>query len=169
MQAELTELERKEQQLVELVQEVYAMSAPQITPIHPWILVRIMPKEQKFGILHLPDKQNKVFYEGIVLATWKPFWRKFNGKLTSDDGHALIEKEVYVQSHVKIGERVMFMHFEGQPVPYLDEKNYRMVHEYETHPNGGVWATIEHKQDTGLREKLNELFKDHASVTISGK
>jgi co-chaperonin GroES (HSP10) len=166
-------LEEKEKRLDELAQEIYHGHQKIIIPVWPWVVVRIMPKEQQFGSILLPEKQNKLFYEGIVLAVWKPFWRHYSGSLKFDEeigsGGRVVNKSILVESAVEIGDRVMFMHFEGQPVPWLDEKNYRMIHEFETHPNGGIWGTIETEQDRGLRDKLDKLFRNHTSVTISGK
>lgn len=167
--AERTETrEEKEQRLDDLAQELYQSSERIITPIYPWLVVRIMPKEQRIGTIFLPDKQNRLFYEGIVLATWKPFYRHYTGNLKFDGGR-MANKAVLVQSAVDLGDRVVFMHFEGQPIPYFDEKNYRMIHEVETHPNGGVWGKLHYKDDEDLRDKLNKLFAGRTSKTISGK
>jgi co-chaperonin GroES (HSP10) len=166
MQGEITPTrEEKERRLDELAQELYATSVSVMTPNYPWVLVRIMPKAQQMSGIWVPEKQNKTFYEGIVLETWKPFRRWYGGKVND---HA-IEKSVLMESSVKRGDRVLFMHFEGQPVPWLDELHYRMIHEIETHPNGGIWGTLDFAEDHGLKEKLDKLFKNHSSKTISGK
>jgi hypothetical protein len=158
----------KELKIDELCQEIYAQKQHLIRPLYPWILVRIMPKANRVGLIFTPEKQNKIFYEGVVLQTWEPFWKPFRSK--KNDSGEWIHYQVEMKSQVARGDRVMFMHFEGQPVPFLhDELHYRMIHEVETHPNGGIWAVLEDApEDEGLREKLNDIFKGEACLTISG-
>lgn len=106
-------LEEKEQELDALAQEIYQAGEHRIEPIYPWVLVRIMPKEQVRHGIHLPEKQNRLFYEGIVLATWKPFLREYTGDLKWSGEVEVINKQVWMRSHVEVGDRVVFMHFEG--------------------------------------------------------
>ena len=181
-------VEEREAVLENVAQELYQVSEKLIEPVYPWVLVRIMPKEQKVGTLYLPEKSNKIFYEGIVLTTWKPFWRYYSGDLKFDEENPaqmstealqsgavaerqtrVVNKRVWMQSSVQVGDRVFFMHFEGQPYPYLDELRYRMVHEVETHPNGGIWGKIHVREDEGLKAKLDKLFKNKSCVSVSGE
>ena len=163
-------LEAKEMALNTLAQELYEAAGKIIEPHFPWVLVRIMPKANKIGGIYTPEKQNKTFYEGIVLRTWQPFWKHYTGDLHFDEAMParVVNKAVLNESSVHVGDRVMFMHFEGQPVSWLDELHYRMIHEVETHPNGGIWGTLHLTEDEGLKAKLDKLFKDKTSRTISG-
>ena len=169
-------VEERETVLQHVVQELYSVAERIIEPLYPWVLVRIMPKEQQVGSIFLVEKQNKTFYEGIVLAIWKPFWKEYTGDLKFDMdaedkmfSHRVVNKRVQIKSGVEVGDRIMFMHFEGQPVPYLDELHYRMIHEVETHPNGGIWGKLHLQEDTGLKEKLDKMFKNKTCCTVSGK
>jgi hypothetical protein len=168
--------EANEKELDRFALEMYQQAEKIIEPIYPWVLVRIMPKELKVGSIILPEKQNRIFYEGIVLRTWAPFWRIYTGDLKFDEEDAnlvdstrVINKRVQMKSSVEVGDRVIFMHFEGQPYPYLDELHYRMIHEVETHPNGGIWGKLHLREDEGLKEKLNKLFKNKSCVSVSGE
>ncbi len=160
-------LAEKERALDELAQEIYADSDKIIEPLYPWILVRIMPKEQYIGGILLPEKTNRIFYEGIVLATWVPFWKHYQGKVLDQEN--IVERQILMESKVQRGDRVIFMHFEGQPYPYLDEIRYRMIHEIETHPNGGIWGKLKADEDSGLKEKLDKIFAGKGCLTVSGK
>jgi hypothetical protein len=165
--------EANEKELDRFALEMYQQAEKIIEPIYPWILVRIMPKELKVGSIILPEKQNRIFYEGIVLRTWTPFWRHYSGDLKFDEdkgsGTWVANKRVWMKSAVEVGDRVIFMHFEGQPYPYLDELHYRMIHEVETHPNGGIWGKLHLREDEGLKEKLDKLFKNKSCVSVSGE
>lgn len=153
------ELELKEKQLIRLAQEIYQKGERRIKPRPDWILVRVLPKGQRTagGIL-LPQTQNKVLYEGIVLETWEPYETEFSGSL--EGGYSLIS--VRKESLLKIGDRVLFPHFEGLPVPFLDEHHYRIIKE------SVVQGTLYYEEDDGMREKLDEIFKGMTCRTLSG-
>ncbi len=162
-------LDVREQQLNSVAQDIINNYERMIEPVYPKLLVRIMPKEQRVGSIYLPVGQNKTFYEGIVLRVWKPFEREFTGELHGPDGSKAFNKTVVVKSFVEVGDRVLFPHFEGLPVPFLDEIYYRLINEFETHPNGGVWGKLHLEEDRGLADKLNRIFKDKTCRSVSGK
>lgn len=122
-------IRRQKDELFELAQRMYKSFHRRITPIYPWVLVRVLPKEQQLGRIWMPESQNKVIYEGLVLETWQPFWRSFS-KDAYDPNEEQLER--FFESDLKPGDHVLFPHFEGMPVPYLNEEEkdaYRLVRE----------------------------------------
>ena len=86
----------------------------------PWCLIYVLPREQRRGLVYLPDgngqkKQNKTILEGIVLRVWK------------DE-----EKEKTVHHHVKVGNHVLFPHWAGWPMSENSAAEFRLVKEYHT-------------------------------------
>lgn len=105
-----------------MCQELYNRCGRHIQPKFPWVLVKVLPKiQQSYGLI-LPQSQNKIFYEGLVLETWAPFTiqqSKNNETITT-----------FRESRLKPGEHVLFPHFEGMPVgEMLDEREFRLVRE----------------------------------------
>lgn len=47
----------------------------QLQLMYPWVLVRVLPREQVQNGIVLVEKQNKVSLEGLVISTWAPFYR----------------------------------------------------------------------------------------------
>lgn len=161
-------MENLEKQLVETCQQIYQlnMKGRHIIPLPPWILVRVLPKEHKTeGGLFLPGNvSNKPLYEGIVLETWKPYVEK---RIVKDK-----EFEIMHTPDIKVGDRVLFPHFEGQPLPdYLDEKYYRMIREgtdQNKTPYCSVYGTLNYQSDASKVIELKKLMKKFSSVTLSG-
>lgn len=143
------EINELEKQLADTCQKIYELGEQRFKPLYPWLLVRVLPKEQKVGTLWLPEKQNKVLYEGIVLETW---------------GESKGRK-----SEVKRGDRVWFPHYEGMPCSYLNENHYRLIREYTTDVNCGTFGKIRYAENNRVAEKLNELFEGMTCVTVTGK
>lgn len=120
-----------EQKLKELAFEMYESGPLDIAPLYPWVLVRILPKENKSdsGLLYLPERQNKILYEGIVLRTWKPHWRLYRRKDK--------EFERWETSQVAQGDLILFPHWLGTPVPWLNVHTHRLVKEVTEHDGTG--------------------------------
>ena len=84
--------------LAKICQQIYnlSMCGRHFIPKHPYILVRVLPKEHKTegGIWLAETSQNKVVYEAIVLDTWRPYDEERNeydegtGLLTDLDYHS---------------------------------------------------------------------------------
>jgi hypothetical protein len=65
----------------------------------------------------------------------------------------------------------MFSHAEGMPVPFLDERNYRLVREIVDQlkfPKLGILGKVHYDGDKTMKDKLDKIFKGVASVTLSG-
>jgi hypothetical protein len=133
----------------------------------------------------MPQKQNKILIEGVVLAVYKPFWQRhfvadgrgdlLMDKLTFPDMKEV--KAVWREAGVQIGDHVVWAHHEGAPVtPLTDE--YRLINEdviqgrldYQSKDASLEWmANV--LQNGGRAELLEKAFvvrKDMFSLTLSG-
>jgi co-chaperonin GroES (HSP10) len=170
-----TELEVREEKFGKLAIEIYEYNERRIQPTWPWVLIRTVPKEQKYGGLYLPDsagsaQQNKPLHEGIVLVTWKPHWSRVRGKMTGNEfSSETREHEIWRESDFKPGDRILYPGFAGLPVNFLDAQKYRIVREWTFDPNGGCLGIVHYDGDKKYKPILDELFGDLESVTLSGK
>lgn len=173
-----TEMEVLEEKFAKLAYEIYEQGERRIQPTWPWVLIRNVPKEQTYGSIYLPDssgsaQQNKPLHEGIVLSVWKPHWSQVTGKF--NPGTSEVWKagdrgnEIWRESDFKVGDRILFPSYAGLPVKYLDEQKYRLVREWTFDPNGGCLGIVHYSKDKKYKPVLDKLFKDLASVTLSGK
>ena len=167
----MEDVSKLEEKFAALAQEIYQKGSVRMKPLYPWLLIRVVPKEQQFGSLILPDndgaqRQNKPLWEGIVLATWPSHWgpRWRPARKTEVDP----TKEVWKESELKVGDRVLFPHFAGVPVKYLDESKYRLVREWTWDELGGVQGIVGYDGDKTLKAKLDTAFAGVQSVTMSG-
>ena len=157
-------------------QELYALGTLHIRPLPPYIIVRILPKEQttQGGIILADTAQNKTLYEGIVLETWAPYSEYRSKSVTMDTYMSPPCTETIRIDHecsVKAGQRICFAHYEGLPVPYMDEKYYRMIREsvdQNKNPYMGVTGIIDYQGDKEITTKIRELMQKLYSVTTSG-
>lgn len=158
-----------EKQLSELCEKIYRTGERHILPIPPWVIVRILPKEQRTagGIWLAEDNQNKPLYEGIVLETWRPYDTEY----TYVEGGKKKTRMVHMECDVKVGQRIAFPHYEGQPVRYLDDKYYRMVRQsvdQNKNPYCGVMGILDYEGDKEVSQKIRDLMQQIAPITMSG-
>lgn len=146
--------------MTDLTQHLYTKGR-NFTPMYPWVFVRLLAREQRVGMIITPDKaQNKVIYEGVVLATWKTVseraaWREtINGKVSKESSL----KPGVVESQVKPGDHVLFMHWAGVPVNGWSD-NYRVVMEcdWDQSRQGGIMGIIDY-EDSTAKEGLASLL-----------
>src|SRR5882724_2341549 len=87
-------IEEKEE-LQAVVNKYYENREIDLTPSYPYALVRVLPRSQLVrGRIWTPDKASKPIHEGIVLATFKPFWKqlRYNAKIhTTSEGEGEAE------------------------------------------------------------------------------
>lgn len=144
-------------QIYELAFKMYEECGRRIIPKCPWLLVKVLTKEQKAGRVILPQTQNKIVYEGIVLETWQPFWKKV--RTTKSDKADV--KEIYMEPLVKPGDHVLFPHYEGLPAgSLLDEKEFRLIRESNpADPEGRceLLGKLEYSDDT-VEELLSSVL-----------
>jgi len=181
--AEIAKIEKLELELVRVCREHYEAcvgSTRHLTPKHPYILVRVLPKEHiTGGGIILPEtEQNKPVYEAIVIETWKP-WdetrevkKRFESEIRGE--YQLSDHTEFVTIHhectVKPGDRIAFQHFSGIAMyGYLDDKCYRLIAEDERQgPNTNILGTIDYDGDYDVAAQLRELTAKMGSVTTSG-
>lgn len=156
-------MESMEAQLAQMCEDIYLlnMKGKRIQPLPPKIIVRVLPKEHRTssGIILPGNVQNKPVYEGIVLETWKSY--EETRRVKEDGGYS----DIYIQHKcsVKIGDRVLFAHFEGQPLSdYLDEKYYRVIRD------DVVFGTLNYEGDASIVEEMKKLMQKFSSITTSG-
>ena len=168
------EVAEAKKQLEEAANLLYSSENREIDPLFPWVLVQILPKEQKYkGVLILPDfsgkdkAQNKPMYEGIVLKTWKPFWRHFKTNHMPDNEQSCAETretEIWVESQLQPGDHILFPHWSGQPAGFLDEKEFRLIQEISDYdPPPIPPAKIEYEQES-VSTRLQNLVEDFVGV-----
>ena len=105
-------------------------------PIYPWVFVMICKKEQQIGHIIAPEnRQNKTVWEGIVLATWHS--RTVERGYTHKNGARYLRCEVQ-KSEITPGERVVFPHWAGLPIPGYDVDRFRVVREVDLNKDGGI-------------------------------
>lgn len=165
-----------EQTLFDLVQLIYEEGEVRFTPRYPWVLVRVLPKTQAMlGRIILPQTQNKVIYEGFVLATWKPFYivKKVEAtRLRLAPEVVAPEEHILRESQLRVGQRIGFPHYEGMPIRHFDEEKYRLVREevdLKDNPNCGVLGWVEYDGDRKLKDELDRLLEGASMVTVSGE
>jgi co-chaperonin GroES (HSP10) len=117
-------LKEMKDELVRMSTELYKAENRVLRPYKDKVLVRVIPKEQRIGLIYTPEKQNKVFLEAVVLDVYAPYWSKY-------EGYADGIKSVYHEASVKPGDIVLIPHYVGMPDKLLDEKEYRLVPEFE--------------------------------------
>ena len=153
-------VQEMEQDLAVLCQAIYEYGTRRFIPMYPWVLVRMLPKENKFGSLWTPEKQEKTLYEGIVI---EPYPTKHT---MSPKG-----KPLSLFCPVERGQRIVFPHHEGMPLKDWDDKMYRIVRieaDQDVYPKMGVFGTLTYDGDQELQERLKQVFADARMVSISG-
>jgi len=145
------------------VTELYEKCGVNVEPLHPKVLVRVLPREQKVGSLFIPEgrQQNKPTLEGVVLKTWRPFYQKIYldevGWVTDENANKEAVYSQLVKSELEPGDHVLFPHIEYgiTPIWNLDEGkgDYRMV------PEQHIMGKLEY-QDVRKRDWLRQLLEE---------
>lgn len=100
-----------------------SLTTKTITPTAGKILIAVLPKDQTIGGIIMPGKQNKPNYEGLVLRTYKAYTQH---KMIGD-----VSVSVGVAPSVYPGDLVLFPHFEGLPIDFIDDNrgDFRIIRE----------------------------------------
>lgn len=167
-------LEKKEKQLAKLCQEIYelAVEGRTMIPRHPYVLVRVLPKEHKTegGIWLADNAQNKPVYEGIVLSVWEPYQEE--RRVYDKDGERIGTTFIDHKCELEVGDRVAFPHYEGVSMQgYLDDKYYRLIREgsdQNQYPYMSVLGKLHYHGDVDIAKKIRKLTALAASITTSG-
>lgn len=115
-------------------------------PKFPWVLVHVLPREQRVGSLWVPGDakhQNKVTLEGVVVKIWKA-------------------DHLDIKTELEIGDHVLFQHFAGQPFSNASAEDFRMIKEGFTRvvdseivDNGHIFAKVNYS----TKEVEKEFWK----------
>jgi len=147
------------EKLRKLAQQYFESFCPRVKPLFPWVLLYVLPKEQKTdGGLWMPDldgqkKQHKATLEGIVLRTWDD--GGFVRHLLNADGKS---KSFVIATEFSPGDVVAFPHWAGWPPDPEHSRDFRMVKEYETEtskqfPGGDtIFGIMEHDAKSSYRQ-----------------
>ena len=139
-----------------LVLEMYERRERKIVPKFPWVFVRTLKREMLYsGKVILPERQNKVMLEGIVLATWMSAPRRFYNVNSKQWEHP----ELY-RSELQPGEHVLFPHFAGMPAPGYDPADYRLIKEcnWLATNEGGISAVLDYDKKERTAETLKAIL-----------
>lgn len=174
------------------VEEHEAKLNKKILPKYPHLLVLVLPKEYVYkSTIILPEKsQHKPTYEGVVLRTFTPFWRhirkEVRHRMYVEGGRDVdVNDEVHLSCQVvasaKVGEHILFQHFVGIPVPYMDYDTHR----FRLVSDNDVLGVLEYDNTTQLEDSLDSVIgnatltkkviekfivvkRDKSSLTTSG-
>lgn len=138
-------------QIQKLVADMYESYRVEIAPYYPQVLVYVLPKATKYGSILLPEKdQNKPVHEGLVVRTYKPFWKR--ELRTNEKGEEEPYKEE-IRCRMEVGQHVLFHHAYGAPIPRMDPEcrgdQWRLVTE------SALLAVLDYK-----RQKPAEVLFD---------
>ena len=157
---------RSKDEVFEAAQRAYKSFHRRIQPIYPWVLVRVLPKEQQLGKLWMPESQNKILYEGVVLETWQPFDKLIDVHYVNDNPLQSVEERMHIESCLNLGDHVIFPHFEGMPVPYLNEEEkdaYRLIRETNSRDEKcEIYGKLEYQEP--IEEQIREYFGKYHSA-----
>lgn len=150
------------QELDKLAIELFTNHENHFIPTHPWVLVRVLPREQWTGILWLPDgkQQNKPVHEGIVLQTWEPFTQYWRQK---QDG-VWVDCERERKSDFAVGDHVCYPWAAGMNASGWDERYYRIVPEHvRAHRgidhNGIIFGKLEYPR-VSTEERVSKIVEE---------
>lgn len=107
-----------EKEAIEVLVKAYVEKNFAYKLLYPSIIVRVLPKPDRFGLLYIPDQyKNKPVYEGVVMQTWEKKTVVIHGK------------EHILTPELKQGDLVLFSHWAGQPISVLgfDEEEWRIL------------------------------------------
>lgn len=165
------------QKLVNLAQQLYSDAGREFTPKYPWVVVYVIPKEQKTASgIWIPDlagdkKQNKVLYEGIVLQTWEPFMKYIRVKThpVGSNGDQATESwtDIEMKSELHPGDHVLFPHYEGLPLPWTNEEEFRIIRESNPKDPEGrceVFGKLEYELESD-EEVILDIIGDSEFLT----
>lgn len=141
-------IEHKER-LGRYVNELYEKAGIETVPVFPKVLIRVLPREQKVGGIWLPDnnKQNKPTWEGIIIKTYEPRYRKIyltEADWVKDDPDPEVRYAQKFECEFKPGDHVLFpfIDFGITPVTIDEGKgDYRCV------PEHLILAKLEYQQE----------------------
>jgi len=164
-----------EKLLSECAAEIYLRGGQRLTPMPPFVLVRVIPKElTTAGGIIIPDqRQNKPAAEGIVLETYAPYDEEVVLKKTNFEGDIIEEYigKIHRECPVKVGQRVIFPYYEGVEHKILgdDYKLIRQSADQIKFPYCQILGTLDYEGDIILQATICEMMRQFKSATTSGR
>jgi|ERR1700722_8730036 len=161
------------QKISDLCVEYYLSGGERFIPLHPFVLVRVLPKDMVTdgGIILPNQKQNKPVHEGIVLETYRPYFEEVVLKEREHDGtYTEYIGKIKRECPLKIGQRVAYPHYEGVPHKYLGD-DYVLVRQAADQikfPYCQVLGVIDYEGDRKIGRKIQALMQKYMSVSTSG-
>lgn len=152
--------EELRREIRERVFELYNSAKREVIPLLGHVLVYVLPKEHMStgGIIMPEGQQNKPVYEGIVVRTFSPVTRK--SLVFDKDKNCKVEKEYPIISDFKLGDHVLFRHYEGMPVgDILNEKQFRIIREE------AIEGRMEYDSMATFRENLEKILEEGRKVS----
>lgn len=157
-----------QEKLQAIVNEEYSQKPNRLlTLLYPWVMVRVLPKEENLGLIIVPEKsQHKPMYEAIVLKTWQPRW-----VVERDEADDPVSR--WITSSLEPGDHIIYPHFDGVPIPGVSDPSFSLeaskhgiilIREFIWDAKGGVPAKI-HVQRMPIRQELEEHLFGAASMT----
>ena len=162
--------------LYQHAQKFFEETEVDVYPARNWLLVRVLPREMKVGAIFLPDTQNKVLLEGIVIRAFAPYWvfakdaryhHKLRGMWNEREVDDAKPGMVRVISQVGPGDHILFPSHEGLPVgKRLDETKYRFVEEcmvnckLHYHPKGWLAGQLGKFFGVKAKKKIEKLLEE---------
>jgi len=143
----LQEIKKKIARLTQELHQEFHTEYAEFYPKYPWVLVYILPREQRIGSIWVPDdakKQNKVTLEGVVVRLWQPYWSEENQAIASE---------------LLIGDHVLFSHSAGQPFNDKSKDEFRLVKEGVVYNQFGIDDNIYCKLNYKQKEVTKEVEK----------
>lgn len=148
----IAEIKRKIAKLASELHQEFHSEYAEWYPKFPWVLVYILPREQRAGKLWVPGdtkNQNKVTLEGVVVRLWKA-------------------EHIPYKTDLKIGDHVLFPHFAGQPFANRSAEEFRVIKEdiprFENGiSDGHIFAKVNYsskKIETEFMNLVNFTMKD---------
>lgn len=159
------------------IQKIYklAFGARRIVPIHPYVLVFVLPKEHvtESGLWLADTSQSKPVYEGLVLETWQPYFetKQIKRPATGYMPPRIDEFVILHESDIKVGDRVLFPHYEGISLLDYDEKYFKLIREgsdQNKFPYMSVLGVADYTGDIKYKKTLIATAKKFYSISTSG-
>lgn len=154
-----------QEQLRGFLKKLHDSAGIVLHPRPPYCVVYALPKGLSEGLIVLPDQKNKPVHEAIVMSTFTPYWKHFRIQIAEHDTYF---EEVKVEPTVKPGDHVLFEHFAGIPIPFLNpgglhssltsHGDFRLVRDDGNRDLGSILGVLEY-ESKGTINRMVDIFK----------
>lgn len=150
-------------EIQKVVNKYYANRQVDFIPNYPYVLVRRLSRPESIGSIIVSDHAKNPIHEGIVLATYRPFYRSY---FTTDSNNEMVGQDMNMLfvPPVQPGDHICYQHFEGVPVehaifgqPYYKSQNYLLVNCEVSDGRRGILAVIESTKESTRQKLINTI------------